>query len=153
MRQLALRNKFLLLLNFNQMSLKTVFLVEDDEDDQSFFTSAIATIEQVVLQGIADNGQEALDKLKYSIMLPDIIFMDINMPKLNGKDCLIEMKRDARLHNIPVVIMSTSTLEADLVSRLGAKAFIKKPSEEIKLRTKLKEVIEALLVPPHQVAV
>ena len=69
---------------------KTIFLVEDDKDDQTFFTECIEKIQNATLFGIAENGKEALDKLEKSLTLPDMIFMDINMPYINGLECLTE---------------------------------------------------------------
>jgi CheY-like chemotaxis protein len=69
-----------------------IFLVEDDTDDQTFFKEALDTIQDTLLLDIAENGQEALAKLRGMPIYPDIIFMDINMPVMNGIDCLREIK-------------------------------------------------------------
>jgi len=118
-----------------------VLLVEDDKDDQLFFSDAISEIEDVVLQNVASNGIEALRMLETSTALPDLIFMDINMPMMNGIECLIQIIRNPHLKNIPVVILSTDISGAELICNLGAKAFIKKPADRTTLRTKLVEMI------------
>ena len=120
---------------------KSIFLVEDDRDDQFFFTECINEIQNAVLYGVASNGKEALHKLESSLTLPDIIFMDINMPLLNGLDCLGEIMKNARTKNIPVVMLSTDTSKAQLTRILGAKAFIKKPADCATLQTKVKQMI------------
>jgi CheY-like chemotaxis protein len=86
---------------------KNIFLVEDDADDQYFFTEALREIEHANLFAIADNGQDALDKLKNSMLLPDVIFTDINMPKLSGIGFLRALLKTSRIKNIPVVVLST----------------------------------------------
>jgi CheY-like chemotaxis protein len=76
---------------------KNVFLVENDEDDQLFFREAVSEIKNAKMSFIANNGKEALEQLELSPTLPDIIFMDINMPLMNGIDCLIEIIKNIRL--------------------------------------------------------
>src|SRR5687767_3422161 len=82
---------------------KSIFLVEDDKDDQFFFTECIEKIENATLYGVASTGREALDKLENSPKLPDMIFMDISMPRMNGIECLTEIIKNPRLKNIPVL--------------------------------------------------
>jgi CheY-like chemotaxis protein len=67
---------------------KNRFLVEDDDDDQLLFTEAINEIDNSISLGFAANGVDALSKLCKMSILPDMIFMDINMPLMNGLDCL-----------------------------------------------------------------
>jgi CheY-like chemotaxis protein len=73
--------------------------------------------------------------------LPDLIFMDINMPIMNGIECMAEINKNPLYKNIPVVILSTDVSRAELIFNLGAKAFIKKPSETGKLRLKIEEMV------------
>jgi len=120
---------------------KNVFLVEDDKDDQEFFISALNKIENAVLYDIANNGREALRKLETATILPSLIFMDINMPKMNGIECLAVIVNKPEINDIPVVILSTDTKHVEVVRKLGAKAFIKKPSNTTSLRQKLEQVI------------
>lgn len=119
----------------------SILLVEDDLDDQAFFTNCINTIKNASLFGIANNGAEALEKLETCIKLPDMIFMDINMPFMNGLECLKEIANNSRLKNIPVIMLSTDTGQAPLTRILGAKAFIKKPSDCKTLQTKVEQMI------------
>jgi len=87
---------------------KNVFLAEDDEDDQQFFIEAVKEIDNFICIYVANNGVEALAKLNNMLVLPDLIFMDINMPLMNGFECLTQLKRKIRFKNIPVVILTTS---------------------------------------------
>jgi CheY-like chemotaxis protein len=106
---------------------KTILLIEDDKDDQEFFIEAISGIKNVVLYFVANNGKEAITKLNNTAILPDIIFSDINMPLMDGIECLSQIRKNPHTKNIPVVILTTDT-RRELVLKMGAKAFIKKPS-------------------------
>lgn len=108
---------------------KTCLLIDDDVDDQEIF---IMALDQLVIQfqcTVANNGNEALQKLKRESVLPDYIFLDLNMPRMNGKECLKELKKNERLQNIPVIIYTTSSSKADMEDalKLGAAGFITKP--------------------------
>ncbi|MFD2523906.1 response regulator [Emticicia soli] len=122
----------------------SVLLIEDDEDDQSFFIEAISGIQNTVLCHIACNGKEAIDKLKNSIVLPDIIFTDINMPLMNGIECFLEIVKNPRTKNIPVVFLSTDTGQKAHVFQLGAKGFIQKPTDFHILSKQLSQMIVSI---------
>ena len=92
----------------NVNSLKNIFLVDDDKEDQEFFIEALNKIENAKLYGIASNGKEALDTLKKTDTLPDFIFMDFNMPLMNGIECLFEITNLARTKDIPVLMLSSA---------------------------------------------
>ncbi|HKR06829.1 MAG TPA: response regulator [Bacteroidia bacterium] len=122
-------------------SLKNIFLVEDDLDDQLFFAEALGKIKNAALYYIASNGREALDKLETAAVLPDIIFMDVHMPKMDGIECLTAITKNEKIKNIPVVMLTTDTGKMKLVHELGAKAFIKKPSDGKILHQKIEQMI------------
>ncbi len=84
--------------------MKKIFLIDDDEDDQFMFKEVIESINPTLQCETATNGKIALDKLKVSASLPDIIFLDLNMPVMNGFDFLIQIKKENQLNEIPVVI-------------------------------------------------
>ena len=75
------------------MKPKYILLVDDDIDDQEFFIDALGAIENANLFGVANNGKEALALLANSVPLPDHIFMDFNMPVMNGIECLTENRK------------------------------------------------------------
>ena len=131
---------------------KSILLVEDDIDDQEFFIEALSNIENVTLYAVANNGKEALDKLKDSEILPDIIFTDINMPVMNGIECLSELIKNPQTMNIPVFILSSSTPHGELACTLGAKAFIKKPGDSKMLRDQLEVMINSDFIPVCDIA-
>lgn len=120
-----------------------ILLVEDDPDDQFLFTEAITEIENVTIYGIANNGKEALAKLEASDILPDLIFTDINMPGMDGIECLSNIMSNPQTKNIPVIVLSSSIEQAELAHLLGAKAFIEKTSNGKALLLQLKQMISS----------
>jgi CheY-like chemotaxis protein len=108
-----------------------VLIVDDDEDDRELFCAAVHEIDSKIDCIMARNGEEALRGLRMaSIPKPNLIFLDLNMPRVNGVQCLKELKKDHALRDIPVIIYTTSKLQEDkeLTSSLGAVGFITKPS-------------------------
>jgi len=122
-------------------NLQSILLVENDEDDQFFFKEALRTIKNTNLYNIANNGKEALTILKSAITLPDIIFMDINMPVMDGLQCLEEIVKTPELKNIPVVMLSDSLAEKKTAQLRGAKAFIHKPMDGQELHDQIEEMV------------
>ncbi len=107
------------------------FLIDDDKDDQEIFMLALEDMDIQVECVTANDGNEALLKFAQDeTFLPDYIFLDLNMPRINGKQCLIEIKKIDHLKNVPIIIYSTSSAQKDKMEteKLGATAFITKPS-------------------------
>src|ERR1051325_9789359 len=92
---------------------KIICLVDDDADDRFFFQTAVKKIDGSYECITAQNGEDTLAKLRTATRLPDYIFLDLNMPFMNGKECLMELKKDERLKNIPVIIYTTSNFSKD----------------------------------------
>src|SRR4051794_30357681 len=128
----------------------TVFLVDDDEDDKEMFAEVMAEICGFNTCITASNGFEALKLLQSTKTLPDFIFLDLNMPRVNGKQCLVQLKKDERLAPIPVIIYSTSGLESDKeeTAQLGADYFFKKPSSIQQLKKELELVLDKKYLSP-----
>jgi CheY-like chemotaxis protein len=122
------------------MKQKSILLVDDDVEDQEFFTEALGAIENAKLFGIANNGKEVLAILTNTISLPDHIFMDFNMPVMNGIECLTELGKNPKTKDIPVVILSGSIEQAGPARKLGAE-FIKKSADIQGLQTQLHRII------------
>ena len=122
---------------------KNIFLVDDDVDDQLFFTDALKDIDSSISCSIANNGKEALEYLNKLTMLPEILFLDLNMPFMNGYECLSKLKNEVRFSRIPVVIFTTSSdpKDAEITHQLGAEVFLSKPSEFRLLREKLEKIL------------
>ena len=133
--------------NENDISLykniKLILLADDDADDCMFFKNAIEELSIPAKIVAVHNGESAMDWLTSTETLPDVIFLDINMPCKNGAECLEEIKAIERLKNIPIVIISTS-LENEIIVFLhknGALFYIRKPSLFAQLKTLLLHVI------------
>ena len=122
---------------------KSILLVEDDPDDQELFQLALQEVDSSVVLTKAFDGLDALAKLAGTVNVPDLIVLDINMPRMNGRDFLITIKGDPTLRNIPVVLYST-TSESNYVREIiasGARSFFKKPDNFATLCSELKNTI------------
>jgi CheY-like chemotaxis protein len=107
-----------------------LMIVDDDVDDRTLFVQSVKEIDETIECIVAKDGQEALKLLSQPLFeLPNFIFLDLRMPRIGGKRCLIELKKDERLKNIPVVIYTTSreVKESQELKELGAVHFISKP--------------------------
>jgi CheY-like chemotaxis protein len=107
-----------------------VLYAEDDIEDVDVFCEVIVSINESIECINTRDGIETITYLENATTLPDMIFLDINMPTMDGKACLKNIKKDEKLRSIPVVIYTTSTnpLDRELCFQLGAVDFIKKPN-------------------------
>lgn len=118
------------------------FLADDDEDDRMLFQEALAEVDKEIRCIMVRNGREALDVLQNEmLLLPDYIFLDLNMPMLNGLQCLAELKQIELLRHIPVIMYSTSSDKdsREESKRLGAVDFFVKPSNFTGLKNYLQK--------------
>ena len=121
-----------------------ITLADDDEDDRLFFTDAFDELKINTVVNTFKNGKELLDFLNHpESVLPNIIFLDLNMPILNGVDCLKEIKKNDKLNDIAIAIYSTSSSDQDIENTfvLGANIYIKKPSDFGTLKKVLSDVV------------
>lgn len=118
---------------------KILMIVDDDPDDRFFFREAIKEIDSTYQYTEARDGVEALTQLRVTECLPDYIFMDINMPRMGGPECLTVLKNDEKLRNIPVVMYSTSNYKKDieLAFQLGAIDYLVKPTDPMAIKIKI----------------
>lgn len=108
-----------------------LLIVDDDADDRKLFIEAVKEIDEAIECISAKDGKHALELLSSTLNpLPDFIFLDLKMPRFNGKKCLIEIKKDERLKKIPVIIYTTSkeVSESKELKEMGAVHFISKPT-------------------------
>jgi CheY-like chemotaxis protein len=119
-----------------------ILLIDDDPDDQLFFREAIQSIHTGMHCEMTNNFREALSKLENQ-PLPQIIFMDLNMPVMNGFDCLIYLKNHPAYKDIPVIIFTTSRNMHDMsrTKQLGARSFMTKPDDFKVLCQKLEKIL------------
>jgi len=92
---------------------KNILCVDDDEDDREMIAAIIQEIDDSYIVSNAANGTEALQLLENETTLPCLIILDINMPRMGGKETLQKIKAHEILKNIPVVVFTTSTNPAD----------------------------------------
>jgi CheY-like chemotaxis protein len=124
--------------------IDTLLLVDDDIDDQQIFTEALETVDPSIKLIIASNGLEALQLLNTpGSILPDMIFLDLNMPMMNGKEFLRELKKTEGFDKIPVIIYTTSSRPEDREQslNLGAADFLVKPNNYRSLCEQLKNIL------------
>lgn len=112
----------------------TILLIEDNAADARLVREALAENKMLVEVETARSGEEALDRLfrrtpYQEAPLPDLILLDLNLPGVDGREVLAQIKGDARLKRIPVVILSTSQADDDIVRSydLNANAYVVKP--------------------------
>ena len=128
-----------------KQSVRKILLVDDDADDRKYFLEAVAEINDTIECATAKDGLQALELLRDpQFSLPDFIFLDLRMPRYNGKQCLLQIKADERLKEIPVVIYTTSreVQESEELQSLGAVHFISKPSDPDEIFYVLSLVLE-----------
>jgi CheY-like chemotaxis protein len=103
-------------------------LIDDDSDDQQIFLGAVHEVSPTTRCSVISDAETALEILKDSVVLPDIIFLDINMPRMDGFEMIIQLKRDPRLAKIPVIFYSTTSDERQIAqaTKLGATGFVTK---------------------------
>lgn len=111
---------------------RRVLLVEDNAVDIKATLKAAERLGIAHIFDVAETGEEALDHLRRagaSGRRPDLVLLDLNLPGRDGRDVLAEMKGDAELRRVPVVVLTTSSADVDILDayELGANAYIAKP--------------------------
>ena len=110
-----------------------ILYVDDDPGDRLLMEKALEAAELSTSLAVARDGVEALHRLRsetaWPNQLPDLILLDLNMPRMDGREFLKEIKADERLKTIPVFVFTTSDAERDVRTcrQLGAQQFLKKP--------------------------
>jgi CheY-like chemotaxis protein len=140
----------------------TVLLVEDDPGDQKLIRVSLNEHRVANELHIVSSGEEALDFLhqrgKYcnGTRRPDLILLDLNMPGISGKEFLTRIKKDEDLKKIPVIVLTTSHSEQDIIDsyNLYASGYVKKPADLVSFKEVAKEIREYWFVtcrlPPRE---
>jgi CheY-like chemotaxis protein len=117
-------------MNHSTAQRMQVLLADDDEDDRTFFREALEEIELSTSLYSVKDGNELMNVLHHETKLPDVLFLDLNMPGRTGKECLQEIRVFNHLKNLPVIIFSTSANHKDVEEAyaLGADLYLQKPS-------------------------
>ena len=131
-----------------------ILLADDDKDDRLFFENALKEITIPTQLKTVNDGEELMDYLGKNLKhLPDILFLDLSMPRKTGYECLTEIKENVKLKDIHVVVFSTSytrdkVYELNLANRLfeiGAQNYIRKPGDFKQLRNIIELSLTKLL--------
>lgn len=121
-----------------------IALADDDEDDRLFFTDAFDELKIQTRVTTYNDGVYLMDYLNSEdALLPNVLFLDLNMPRKTGMECLQEIKANPKFNDIAIAIYSTSASEEDIENTFiqGANIYIKKPDSFKKLKKALAEVV------------
>ena len=121
-----------------------IILADDDEDDRMFFTDAFDELKINTKVQTFINGAELMNYLNEdTCILPNVLFLDLNMPKKNGIECLLEIKENERFKDIAIAIYSTTSSEEHIEETFvnGANIYIKKPNDFATLKKVLSDVV------------
>lgn len=124
-----------------------ILYVDDDSDDLLIFKDILLDINPSIKYLHARNGKEALALLEELVILPDYIFLDINMPVMDGQAFLSQIRADSRFQRIPVIVYTTSTRSDDkkLFNELGANDYIVKSSTYVDAKIGIIKVVGSSL--------
>jgi CheY-like chemotaxis protein len=120
-----------------------VLLIDDDKDDQTLFRDAVKMISPDIECDVADNGNEGLAMLNRYRKLPGLLFLDINMPIMDGRETLKLIRESAHLRTLPVIIYSTSNNPREI------EKFVKEGAEYIVKGNSFSELVTSLSKPLH----
>jgi CheY-like chemotaxis protein len=132
----------------------SILLADDDCDDQFFFDKALKALPISTHLTTVHDGEHLMNYLnENSEYLPSVLFLDINMPRKNGFECLFEIKHNEKLKDLPVVMFSTSyprdmNYERDMINtllKIGAYDFIRKPDDFNQLKLVISNALAVLI--------
>jgi len=124
--------------------INSIFLIDDDCDDREIFQTVLSDIDRTIDLQTACDGVEALERLKEENTY-DLIFLDINMPRMDGIETLKHLKKNPKLKQIPVIIYSTTNQEnfINKTLSLGAILYLPKSNSFEELQESLKKIINS----------
>ncbi|MBT9187541.1 MULTISPECIES: response regulator [Zobellia] len=125
--------------------LLNIALADDDDDDRMLFSEAIEEISIKTKLSLFNHGQELMDYLSApGVVLPDLIFLDLNMPIKNGMECLKEIRQNSNLKDLCIAIYSTSSSEKDIEETFlnGANIYLNKPNNFVKLQSSVERILQ-----------
>lgn len=126
------------------MLYKNILLIDDDSDDADLFIEAVESLNKNIICVAETNPIKAIENLKKSINLPDILFIDYNMPVLNGNEFIEQLRAVKELEKLPVILYSTYSEDAaeQLSIIHDTEKYITKPSSFEELTAVLKNILE-----------
>jgi CheY-like chemotaxis protein len=119
-----------------------ILFSDDDTDDALLFTQAADLMKSSILLSFAEDGEQLMRYLSRE-SLPDMIFLDLNMPVKNGIECLKEIRNDKKLDNLPIIVYTTSDnpRDVDACFNLRANLYVVKPTSFESIIKTLKKII------------
>jgi CheY-like chemotaxis protein len=121
-----------------------VFLADDDEDDCMLFQEALNDMDRKVELTVSRDGEELMNTFDEKVPPPpNVLFLDLNMPRKSGFECLKEMRKSDKLKDIPVVVFSTSA-DNDHIKKTfhdGANYYARKPGNFVELKKLIEQVL------------
>lgn len=119
-----------------------ILFSDDDTDDALLFTQAADLMKSSILLSFAEDGEQLMRFLAKE-SLPDMIFLDLNMPVKNGIECLKEIRSDKKLDQLPIIVYTTSDNPRDIDTcyKLGANLYVVKPTSFESIIKTLKKII------------
>jgi CheY-like chemotaxis protein len=121
----------------------TCFLIDDDADDRETFEVALHEIDPKIEYITAASGEEGLKMMDTSEIIPTYIFLDLNMPKMDGWECLREIKKRPHLKHVPVIVLSTAEWLQDRLAlqKLEIARYITKPNTQEEFTRAISKVL------------
>ena len=135
--------------------LINILLAEDDIDDRIFFKRALNLVPIATKLTIVNDGEQLMEYLMDNLEnLPDILFLDISMPRKTGIECLEEIQENKLLRNVPIAMLSTSYLKEidyekgikEMLLKMGANEFIRKSEDIEGLKDAIENSIKRLIL-------
>jgi two-component system response regulator len=122
--------------------LRSIILVEDNPDDEKLTIRALrrGNVANEIL--VARNGEEALVMVLNANPLPSVVLLDLKLPKVDGLEVLRQIRANERTHNLPVVVLTSSSEEGDIIDSydLGANSYVRKPVETDKFTEAIRQL-------------
>jgi CheY-like chemotaxis protein len=129
----------------------TILYVDDDSEDIEIFHDAVRTVDPTIRYEAALSGAEALGYLKLAQALPDYVILDINMPGMDGKMCLHEIRDDPRLSGLKIIVYSTNSFPRDILEIESLNAtFVKKANSFNDLCNLIRRIISGQKLNPEK---
>jgi CheY-like chemotaxis protein len=125
--------------------ISSIFLIDDDCDDREIFEAVLSEVDKSISLETACDGVDAMEKLNAGkVDNVDLIFLDINMPRMDGVEFLEKMKKNVHYKNIPVIIYSTTNQDSFIQKTLGlgAVSYMTKATSFEALSDSLKKILE-----------
>jgi CheY-like chemotaxis protein len=127
-----------------------IILADDDEDDREIFRMALQELKIPADVVFAENGEQLIEHLK--TFTPGVIFLDLNMPMINGFECLAHIRNTPPVKSVPVIILSTSSSIIDINKcfEMGSTYYIIKPFSYLQLAKIMEQLFTKNLEPGFQ---